>query len=86
MSLTKLPGGVQNPYEKLWYVPIEDKRLTELSLKYTLSQGTTAAISPGDIHFYWNAIERAIHFEEITSDEEEELAELIKDVEPLFKT
>jgi predicted aldo/keto reductase-like oxidoreductase len=85
LALTRIPQGEQKPYEKLWYVPIEDKRLTELSLKYTLSQGTTAAIPPGDIQFYWNAIERGTHFEEITQTEIKELAYLTKGVEPLFK-
>lgn len=85
LALTRIPEGTKKPYEKLWYVPVEDKRLTELSLKYTLSQGTTATIPPGDIQFYWNAIERASQFKDITQAEEKELAELTKDVEPLFR-
>lgn len=86
LALTAVPEGEERPYEKCWYVPIEDPHLQDLSLRFTLSQGTTAAITPGEVKFFWRAIEIASDYSPLSNEEEEELIALSRGVKPLFRT
>ena len=86
LAFTRIEQGEQKPYEKLWYKPIEDDHVANLSLRFTLSQGTTAAIPPGDARFFWKALEIAEKFSGITNEEIEELKTISKGVKPIFKT
>ena len=49
LSSNKRPEG-QTPvkYKKCWYDPIDDPELAELAMCWTLSQGASLAISPGE--------------------------------------
>jgi predicted aldo/keto reductase-like oxidoreductase len=49
----------QHKYEKCWYMPIEDRELARLALRFTLNQEITAAVPPGDEHFFDLAMEFA---------------------------
>ena len=81
---TGIPQGVEKPYQKLWYIPIEDEEIQSLSMRFTLSQGVTAAIPPGDPHFWLNAIKIAQERTSISSAEIEKLESLSNGVAPLF--
>ena len=86
LAFTKIQQGEGIPYEKLWYRPIEDNHVANLSLRFTLSQETTAAIPPGEVSFFWKAVEIAENFSEITNEEIEKLKMISQGVKPIFQT
>ncbi|VGO11813.1 General stress protein 69 [Pontiella desulfatans] len=49
LSSNKRPDG-QTPikYKKCWYEPIDDPEIAELAMCWTLSQGVSLAVSPGE--------------------------------------
>ncbi len=69
LALTGIPEGQQRPYEKAWYVPIEDETIGDLSLRFTFSRGVTAAIPPGEYKFWDRAVNIAQRSVEITEGE-----------------
>jgi len=86
LAHTVIPEGEEGPYEKCWYLPIEDSRLQDLALRFTLSQGTTAAIPPGEAKFFWRALEIVGSYTPLSQEEEKDLINLSRGVTPLFKT
>jgi len=84
MAFTGVPEGEEKPYQKLWYKPIEDDQITRLSLRFTLAQGTTAAIPPGDTKFFWKAVDFAQDISQITEEEIRQLEGVSQNVQPLF--
>ncbi|MGF7396405.1 aldo/keto reductase [Thermoanaerobacterium thermosaccharolyticum] len=79
---TKSQYDISHP--KTWYMPIEDKEVAKLALRFTLSQPITAAIPPGDESYFPIALEVAENYKEITEDEINHLKEVAKNVEPIF--
>ena len=86
LAFTRIPKGEKKPYERLWYIPIEDKRTASLSLRFTLSQGVTAAIPPGDHQFWDVAMKIAQNYTPPDLKELSELKEISSGISPLFKT
>lgn len=86
LAFTRLQEGKENPYEKLWYKPVEDEEMANSALRFTLSQGVTSAIPPGEARFFWRAVEIAEKYTPLTTQENDELRKLAGGVEPLFKT
>jgi hypothetical protein len=56
-----------------------------LALRWTLSQPITAAVPPGDEHYFRLAMDVAQHFEPIRPDEEKALMAGAVGVEPIFR-
>jgi hypothetical protein len=73
-------------WPKCWHRPIDGPVLTCLALRFTSSENVTAAIPPGGEALFRIAMEGAAQFTPLSTDERKELAERIKDVQPLFKT
>lgn len=84
LAHSPIPQGTDKPYERLWYIPIEDNDLQALSLRFTLSQGVTAAIPPGDPKFFPSALKIAREPVGISSSELEKIRSLSSGVNPLF--
>ncbi len=84
MALTRVPEGEKKPYEKMWYIPIEDEKISEMSLRYTLSLGTTSAIPPGDVRFFRKGMAFGLDYRNVTPEETEELVRVSRGVTPLF--
>jgi aryl-alcohol dehydrogenase-like predicted oxidoreductase len=84
MAKTHWAEGMERNYPNCWYEPIEDIALSELALRWTLSQDITAAVPPGDIRLYRRALEFAGRFTPLTEAEEAILMEKTKDFKPLF--
>ena len=84
LALKSIPEGEKKPYEKLWYIPVEDDEITNLALRFTLSQATTAAIPPGEEKFFWKAVAIAQNFTPLTAAENQKLRQFAEGVEPLF--
>jgi predicted aldo/keto reductase-like oxidoreductase len=73
-------------YSKLAYRPIEDLRLSELALRYTLSLPVTAALPPGEEELFLRALKFAENLEPLSSEEEAELKSAAEGVTPFFAT
>jgi predicted aldo/keto reductase-like oxidoreductase len=86
LALTIIPEGQPKPYEKMWYIPIEDNELASLSLRYTMSLGVTATIPPGDVRFWEKAVMIAQGDLSITEEEIKLLDEKTKNIKPLFSS
>lgn len=84
MAKTAWEEGVERKYPKAWYEPLDDRKLVNLALRYTLSQPVTAAIPPGDMGLFRMAVEIAEGFTPITPEEEKTLKETSKAYKPLF--
>jgi len=85
MAYTRVKEGEKKPFEKCWYVPVQDPELASLALRFTLSQGTTAAIPPGEARFFWQALDIAAQFEELSAEELDEVKKKSEGIEPIFK-
>ncbi len=86
MAKQKWPEGAERAYDRCWYEPIDDPEMAKLAVRYTLSQGVTAAIPPGDIRLFRIAMEAGQQFTPITSDEEQILRDYAQDRTPIFTT
>jgi len=84
LALTRIPEGAQRPYEKAWYVPIEDETISDLSLRFTFSRGITAAIPPGEYKFWDRAVNIAVKSTEINEEQIAQLQQASVGITPLF--
>lgn len=73
-------------HPKCWYQPIEEQELAKLALYWTLSQGITAALPPGDVEIYRNALKLAAGYRELTVDEIDKLKRTAADSIPVFSS
>jgi aryl-alcohol dehydrogenase-like predicted oxidoreductase len=72
-------------YPNCWYRPITDKDLAKQALRFTLSEGVTAAMPPGDEHLFRMALELAQDLPPLTESERETLLASTKGLRPLMK-
>lgn len=72
-------------YPKCWYQPLTDPAEQELALRFTLSQGVTAAIPPGEESLFWRAVEIASDFRPISQEENGRLKAMAQKLDPLFR-
>lgn len=72
-------------FPRLWYQPLSDPHEQDLGVRFSLSQGITAAIPPADQRFVWSGIEIARKFKPIEDAEQKELTALAESLDPLFK-
>lgn len=85
LAHTPWPEGMEHRYPKCWYRPVDDRRLAEKALRFTLSEDVTAAIPPGDEQLFRLSLELAKDFLPLTSEERAELLSSAEALEPLFK-
>ncbi len=69
LAKSRIPKGVDRPFERCWYEPCSDPELASLALRFTLSQPITAAIPPGDPGLWEMAVAIGQDFKPITEDE-----------------
>jgi predicted aldo/keto reductase-like oxidoreductase len=79
-----VPEGEEKPFPKCWYRPIEDDVLSDLAVRFTLSQGITALIPPGEPRFFDAVVALASHYRPLNGSEEERLYQSIRGLTPLF--
>jgi aryl-alcohol dehydrogenase-like predicted oxidoreductase len=77
--------GEKHKYPNCWYRPIEDKDLARQALRFTLSEGVTAAVPPGDERLFRMALELAPDLPPLTATEREKLLASAKGLRPLMK-
>jgi aryl-alcohol dehydrogenase-like predicted oxidoreductase len=76
--------GKRQDYKKCWYEPIDDPQLAKLALSWTLSQGITAALPPGEEKPFRMAVELAPDCKKLSDTELAELENASKILHPLF--
>jgi len=77
--------GEQKKYPNCWYRPIEDRELARQALRFTLSEGVTAAIPPGDERLFRMALELAPDLPPLGSEERIQLLTMTRGVRPLMR-
>jgi aryl-alcohol dehydrogenase-like predicted oxidoreductase len=77
--------GEKRKYPNCWYRPIEDRELARQALRFTLSEGVTAAVPPGDERLFRMALDLAHDLPPLTAAERETLLESTKGLRPLMK-
>jgi aryl-alcohol dehydrogenase-like predicted oxidoreductase len=72
-------------YPNCWYRPIDDRNLARQALRFTLSEGVTAAITPGDERLFRLALELAHDLPPLSEAEREQLLASTKGLRPLMR-
>lgn len=72
-------------YPNCWYRPIENRDLARQALRFSLSEGITAAIPPGDERLFRMALELACDLPPLTVEERKELLASARGLRPLFR-
>jgi aryl-alcohol dehydrogenase-like predicted oxidoreductase len=85
MARTNWKEGAHRDYPNCWYEPLTDPRLTELALRFTLSQPITAAVPPGDPRLFELAVKIAVDFRPILDEEVAELKHYATELTPIFR-
>jgi aryl-alcohol dehydrogenase-like predicted oxidoreductase len=86
MAMTHWKDGEHRDFPNCWYSPISDERLSELALRWTLSQDVTAAVPPGDPILFRRALTFAKRFTTISDEEVMELKQVASQQAPIFST
>jgi predicted aldo/keto reductase-like oxidoreductase len=87
MALGRLPEGTDSKttkYPKCWYQPVEDPKLAEQAVRFTLSQEITAAIPPGDERLFDTALDIASGFKPLNAKEQDALMQRAPSIVPIF--
>ncbi len=75
----------RNKYEwPRWYATVESFEEASLALRFTLSLPVTAAVSPSRVELLWWACNIADQFKPLSEEEENQLVERSKGLEPVF--
>jgi predicted aldo/keto reductase-like oxidoreductase len=78
------PWGEKAPAYHTWYKPFDEAEMVERTLRFTLSQPITAAISAGDSRLLPAILAAAERFEPMDEDEQADLRSLAGEYEPIF--
>lgn len=71
-------------FPKCWYQPITDDEERDLALRWSLSQGITAAIPPGDPGLFWKGVEAAQRYRPLTTEELSQIQKTAAGLDPIF--
>ncbi len=71
-------------YPKCWYEPISEPEIASLALRWTLSQGVTAAIPPGEEQLFRMALAIAATYKDLSAYELSRLKKLSIDLQHIF--
>jgi aryl-alcohol dehydrogenase-like predicted oxidoreductase len=77
--------GEIRKYPNCWYRPIEDRELAKQALRFTLSEGVTAAIPPGDERLFRMALDLVPELSPLKQAERDELLANARGVKPLLR-
>ena len=71
-------------YPKCWYRPVEDRSLARQALRFTLSEGVTAVLPPGDERLFRLTLELAPELTPMSREERDLLLTSTKGITPLL--
>jgi aryl-alcohol dehydrogenase-like predicted oxidoreductase len=78
--------GEKKKYPNCWYRPIEDRETARQALRFTLSEGVTAAVPPGDERLFRMALELASDLPPLEAEEREHLLASTHGLRPLMRS
>jgi aryl-alcohol dehydrogenase-like predicted oxidoreductase len=87
MALTRWPKEMKRrdrSQPKCWYQPVDDPALVALALRWTLAQGVTAALPPGDENLFRLALNVASLEAELAPEEVTALRAVAAKHDPIF--
>ena len=85
MARQKWPADAERqPHAKCWYQPIADPDLARLAASWSLEQGITAILPPGEESLFRMALDLAPNFRKPTKAELARLEEVASQCAPLF--
>jgi len=73
-------------YPKCWYQPLTELEEIRLGLYFTLSQPVTAAIPPGEETLFRMALDLAMDFKPISTQDLEKAQKLAESLKPIFQS
>ena len=77
--------GEKKKYPNCWYRPIEDPAMARQALRFTLSEGVTAAIPPGDERLFRMALDLAQDLAPLGPEERKQLLAGTRGLRPLLR-
>jgi aryl-alcohol dehydrogenase-like predicted oxidoreductase len=77
--------GEKKSYPNCWYRPIDDRETARQALRFTLSEGVTAAIPPGDEKLFRMAMELAPSLTPLDPEERVQLLAATRGLRPLLR-
>jgi aryl-alcohol dehydrogenase-like predicted oxidoreductase len=77
--------GEKKKYPNCWYRPIDDPEMARQALRFTLSEGVSAAIPPGDERLFRMALDLSSNLTPLGLDEREELLKSTRGLRPLLR-
>jgi predicted aldo/keto reductase-like oxidoreductase len=84
LAKRKLVEGEERKWPKCWYHPVDTAEEAALGLRFTLSQGVNAAVTPGHEHLFNWACDAAEHYKPIMPAEVAELTRRAQELDPIF--
>lgn len=84
LAYTPWDKDAERTHPKCWYRPIDDIDRARMALRFTLSQGATAAIPPGDQKIYNLALDLACDLAPMDVAEQQQLLQSASGLDPLF--
>ncbi len=85
MARTHWQEGAVRHAPNCWYEPLNDERIAEMAMRFTLSMPVTAAAPPGDPNLFRMALRIAERFQPITEAERVELSQIAAGLKPIFQ-
>jgi len=76
--------GEKRAWPKCWYAPVDTKEEAALALRWTLSQGVTAAVSPSHAELLWWMCDAAEKYKPISEKESAGLKKSAKGLKVIF--
>lgn len=86
LAQRKRAEGEERTWPKCWYKPVDTPEEAALALRFTMSKGVTAAVSPSHAALLWWQCDAAQNLDPLTPDEEAHLAQRARDLDPVFTT
>jgi len=78
------PEGAEKKYPKCWYEPFDDPEMARLALSWTLSQGVSTAVPPGDEKLFKLAMKAAAAIKPLNQDDFHKLKTMASELNPVF--
>lgn len=85
LAYTPWDKGAEKTHPKCWYRPIDDVELARKALAFTLTQGITAAIPPGDERIFRMALDLASALEPLSVEDQASLLASAETMTPIFR-
>ncbi len=86
LALQKWPEGSEQKknFPKTWYQPITDEKLQKMAMSWTLSQGVSVALTPGDEHIFKKMVEYIQYVKDLSPEDLDILESLAENITPIF--